>query len=75
MPAKPETQIWRRIDEEGLADVLAGGRECWPTFHAVTAYKLRLAREPHASLNELLAECGNGLGPVNIFVSGLGVWG
>ena len=58
MPAKPETQIWRRIDEEGLADVLAGGRECWPTFHAVTAYKLRLAREPHASLNELLAECG-----------------
>lgn len=58
MPAKTETQLWHRIEEEGLAGPLTGGREYWSTFHAVTAYKLRLARQPDASLNDLLAECG-----------------
>ena len=58
MPSKTETQIWRRIEEEGLADALANGRECWSRFHTITAYKLRLAREPAASLSDLLAECG-----------------
>jgi len=51
-------QIWRRLKQEGIDEILRRNREVWSRFNLVTAYKSRLEREPEASFNVFLADSG-----------------
>lgn len=48
--------IWRRLEKEGIAEMLRRSKQTWSRFNLVEAYKIRLERVPDASFNAFLGE-------------------
>ena len=54
----PRKDIERRLEKEGIYDLLRRSTNQWSKFNLAEAYRLRLLRSEGASFNDFLADNG-----------------